>query len=239
MRTIEALPPGLYEMVVDRAVPGEEVVYFEARDTMTAMGCLAVYANPFLRPRPELVAPFRPPAEPEPGEPVRRAIDDLDRGGYAEAIVRMCVILSRAGGQFRQDRLERFSAMLHSRAPFDSLSAETRRRMIDTQSRLVETAGDAARAALMKMLKDDVDRFRAVNIVLDVVEIGPESPRPDRGVQRVAAHAAHPRAQLARRILIRDRRRRSRRSSASRAKVQPFSDRNPGICIMSNPPRPG
>jgi len=90
----------------------------------------------------------------------------------------MCVILSRAGGQFRQDRLERFSAMLHSRAPFDSLSAETRRQMIDAQSRLVETAGEDATAALMKMLKDDVDRFRAVNIVLDVMEIGPESP-PD------------------------------------------------------------
>jgi tellurite resistance protein len=296
MRTIEALPPGLYEMVVDRAVPGEEVVHFEARDTdairalcdpegqdepfavaaevadwamsgyemalaptlraltsqasaraikaanplrlqtlaqssanplmagvteaaacardhrvavtpdnpflraqgamidavarqfdlmgvardaMTEMGFLAVYANPFLRPRPELVPPFRPAAEPEPDEQVRRhAIDDIDRGGYAEAIVRMCVILSRAGGQFRQDRLERFSAMLHTRAPFDSLSADTRRQMIDSQSRLVETAGEAATAALMKMLKDDVDRFRAVNIVLDVMEIGPESP-PD------------------------------------------------------------
>jgi tellurite resistance protein len=293
MRTIEALPPGLYEMVVDRAVPGEEVVHFEERDTdairalcdpegqdepfavaaeaadwamrgyemalapslralssqasaraikaanplrlhslarssanplmegvaeaaararkgrvtvppdnpflraqgamidaiarqfdlmqvardaMTETGFLTLYANPFLRPRPDLVAPFRPPVEPDASHAVRHAIDDLDRGGYAEAIVRMCVILSRAGGQFRQDRLERFSAMLHTRAPFDSLSAETRRQMIDAQSRLVETAGEAATAALMKMLKDDVDRFRAVNIVLDVMEIGPDSP---------------------------------------------------------------
>jgi pimeloyl-ACP methyl ester carboxylesterase/tellurite resistance protein len=295
MRTIEALPPGLYEMVVDRAIPGEEVVHFEARDTdairalcdpeghdepfavaaeaadwamrgyemalaptlralssqasaraikaanplrlqtlaqssanplmagaaeaaahardarvavppdnpflraqgamidavarqfdlmqvardaLTEMGFLALYANPFLRPRPELVAPFRAPVEAEAALPARRLTEDLDRGGYAEAIVRMCVILSRAGGQFRQDRLERFSSMLHTRAPFDSLSAETRRQMIDTQSRLVETAGEAATAALMKMLKDDVDRFRAVNIVLDVMEIGPGSP-PD------------------------------------------------------------
>jgi hypothetical protein len=149
-----------------------------ARDAMTEIGFLAVYANPFLRPRPELAAPFRPPAASEPDKPVRQVIDDLDTGGYAEAIVRMCVILSRAGGQFRQDRLERFSAMLHTRAPFDSLSAETRRTMIDRQSRLVEAAGEAATTALMKLLKDDVDRFRAVNIVHDVMEIGPESP-PD------------------------------------------------------------
>lgn len=291
MRTIEALPPGLYEMVVDRAAPGEEVVHFEARDTdairalcdpeaedepfavaaeaadwvtrgyemtlaptlralssqasarairaanplrlqtlaqssanplmarvaeaaalarservtlspdnpflraqgamidavarqfelaqvardaLTEMGFLALYANPFLRPRPELVAPFRPPLEPvETRAPVT---DEIEHGGYAEAIVRMCVILSRAGGQFRQDRLERFSELLHTRAPFDSMSAETRRRMIDTQSRIVETANEAATAALMKMLQDDVDRYRAVNIVLDVMEIGPESP---------------------------------------------------------------
>lgn len=295
MRTIEALPPGLYEMVVDRAGPGEEVVHFEARETdairalcdpeaqdepfavasevadwamrgyelalaptlraltsqasarairaanplrlqtlaqssanpltagvaeaaaqardrrvevapdnpflraqgamidavarqfdlmqvvrdaITETGFLALYANPFLRPRPDLTAAFRPLAEPEPDLPARPLTDDMTRGGYAEAIVRMCVILSRVGGQFRQDRLERFSAMLHGRAPFDSLSAETRRQMIDSQSRLVEAAGQAATAALMKMLKDDVDRFRAVNIVLDVMEIGPDSP-PD------------------------------------------------------------
>jgi tellurite resistance protein len=149
-----------------------------ARDAMTEMGFLAFYANPFLRPRPDLVAPVRPPAPAAPDTPERPVTDDLTRGGYAEAIVRMCVILSRAGGQFRQDRLERFAAMLHSRAPFDSLSPDTRRRMIDQQSRIVETAGEAATAALMKMLKDDVDRFRAVNIVLAVMEIGPDSP-PD------------------------------------------------------------
>lgn len=58
------------------------------------------------------------------------------------------------------------------------MSAETRRQMIDTQSWLVERAGDAATAALMKMLKDDVRRYRSVHIVLDVMEIGPESPPP-------------------------------------------------------------
>jgi tellurite resistance protein len=294
MRTIEALPPGLYEMVVDRAQPGGDVVHFEARETdairalcdpqehdepfavaaefaewaqrgyemafaptlraissqasaraikaanplrlqtlaqssasplmtgvaeaaararaerappppdnpfvraqsalidavalqldavrvardaVTEMGFLALYANPFLHPRPELAKPFRPPPEPEPDLPARRPIDDVERGGYADAIVRMCVILSKAGGQFRQDRLERFSAMLHTRAPFDRLSAETRRQMIDTQSRIVEAAGEAATEALMTMLRDDVDRYRAVNIVLDVMEIGPDSPR--------------------------------------------------------------
>ena len=293
MRTIEALPPGLYEMVVDRATPGAEIVYFEGRETdailalcdpadqdepfamaaeaadlamrgyettlaptlralssqasarairaanplrlqnlvhssanplmagvagaaararagrvtpgpdnpflraqdamidivarqfdmmevvrdaMTEMGFLALYANPFLRPRPELVAPFRPPAEPETTHPAHDPAEDLARGGYAEAIVRMCVILSRAGGQLRQDRLERFSAMLRHRTPFETMSDARRREMIDTQSRLVETGGEAATAALMKMLKDDVDRYRAVNLVLDVMEIGPESP---------------------------------------------------------------
>jgi pimeloyl-ACP methyl ester carboxylesterase/tellurite resistance protein len=148
-----------------------------ARDALTEMGFLATYANPLLRPRPELAKPFQPPAEPASDPSVRLPAEDVERGGYADAIVRMCVILSRAGGQLRQDRLERFSAMLHTRAPFDSLSAETRRRMIDTQSRIVEAAGEAATKALMKMLRDDVDRYRAVNIVLDVMEIGPESPR--------------------------------------------------------------
>lgn len=145
------------------------------REAMIETGFLVFYASPLWRPQ-ESAGP-RPDAGPEvEARAIAEAMLKVDRGGYAEAIVRMCIILSRAGGQVRQDRIERFSAMLETRAPFTSIAPEARRRMIDEQSQIVDQVGPEAETALMRMLRDDVDRFRAVNIVHDLMDIGPDSP---------------------------------------------------------------
>lgn len=39
------------------------------------------------------------------------------------------------------------------------------RRLIDEQSRIVDQAGRAAEVALMRMLSDDIDRYRTVNLL--------------------------------------------------------------------------
>ncbi|MGO9132915.1 MAG: DUF3141 domain-containing protein [Methylovirgula sp.] len=100
------------------------------------------------------------------------AVEDMIKrakmGGYAEGIIRMLILLAHARGSVRRDRLERSDKLIHSIAPFSSMEPETRNHMIHEQSMIVELAGDAAITTLADVLKDPVDRYRALNFVLDV-----------------------------------------------------------------------
>jgi len=89
-------------------------------------------------------------------------------GGYAEGIIRMMILLARARCAVRRDRLERSDRLLHAHAPFNSMTPETRRSMIREQSAIVEFCGDEAITTLADILKDPVERYRALNLVMDV-----------------------------------------------------------------------
>jgi hypothetical protein len=99
---------------------------------------------------------------------VQEAIKRAKTGGYAEGIIRMLVLLARARGAVRRDRLERSDRLLHAHAPFNSMTHEMRRRMIHEQSVIVEFCGDDAITTLADILKDPVDRYRALNLVMEV-----------------------------------------------------------------------
>lgn len=99
---------------------------------------------------------------------VQEATKKAKVGGYAEGITRMLVLLARARGAVRRDHLERSDKLLHARPPFNSMTSEIRSRMIHEQSVIVEFAVDEAMTTLADLLKDPVDRYRALNLVLDV-----------------------------------------------------------------------
>ena len=99
---------------------------------------------------------------------MQEAIKKAKLGGYAEGIVRMLVLLARARGSVRRDRLERSDRLLHARPPFNSMTAETRSRIIHEQSVIVEFSGEDAITTLADILRDPVDRYRALNLVMDV-----------------------------------------------------------------------
>lgn len=99
---------------------------------------------------------------------VERVLDRVGAGGYPEAILRMLVLLARARGSVRRERLERSNAMLHSRAPFESMPADERAQMIHEQTLIVDLAGKDAITALPDMLRDDVDRIRALDLCLEI-----------------------------------------------------------------------
>jgi pimeloyl-ACP methyl ester carboxylesterase len=99
---------------------------------------------------------------------VQHAIKRLSAGGYAEGIVRMLVLLARARGGVRREKLERSDRLLHSRPPFNSMTAQTRAGMIREQSIIAEFCGDEAVTTLADILVDPVDRYRALNLVLEV-----------------------------------------------------------------------
>ena len=50
----------------------------------------------------------------------------IDRGGFAEAVIRMLILLAKSRGSVRRDRLERSSNVLTRDEPFSSLGAERR-----------------------------------------------------------------------------------------------------------------
>jgi hypothetical protein len=100
--------------------------------------------------------------------PVREAIGKAKIGGYAEGIIRMLVLLARARGSVRRDRLERSNKLLHSRPPFSSMTPEMRSHIIHEQTMVVEFAGGDAVTSLADLLKDPVDRYRALNLALEI-----------------------------------------------------------------------
>jgi len=143
-------------------------LYRDTRDAMIELTFHTIYATPFMR----VIVPQKAdePARhdiqkfPE----VREVLSHIEVGGYPEAIVRMMVLLARARGAVRRERLEKSNALLHSRAPFDTMTELQRSHLIHEQSMIVDLAPRDALASLPKMLKDEVDRLRALNHVLDV-----------------------------------------------------------------------
>lgn len=143
-------------------------LYRDVRDAWMEITFHALYATPWMRAigsegqQSAVVHDIRRLPE------VRAAIERIDRGGFAEGIVRILILLARARGAVRRDRLERSNRVLHSRAPFDSMSLEERTRIINEQSVIVHLVPDDALATLPNLLSDELDRIRAVNLALDV-----------------------------------------------------------------------
>lgn len=143
-------------------------LYRDARDAAIELTFHGLYGAPWMK-RLGSARHRRPQSHDIRKFPhVRDAINRAKIGGYAEGIVRMLILLARARGSVRRDRLERSDRLLHARPPFNSMTPEDRARMIHEQSVIVEFCGNEAVTALAELLKDPVDRYRALNFVMDV-----------------------------------------------------------------------
>ncbi len=112
-----------------------------------------------------------------PGPDVQDALTRIGEGGYAEAVVRMMILLARARGGVRRSRLARSNALLTGEPPFSELSISARQALIREQTLLVEFAPDEALASLPKLLPNADDCARALAAVADVA--GPEEELGD------------------------------------------------------------
>jgi pimeloyl-ACP methyl ester carboxylesterase len=157
----------LEQLVADQ-VEGSFNLCRDTRDALIELSFHALYGTPWMqhlgamrhaRPQSHDVSKF---------PHVQDAIKRARQGGYAEGIIRMLILLARTRGSVRRDRLERSDRLLHARPPFNSMSPELRSRMIYEQSLIVEFAGSEAIATLADILRDPVDRYSALNLVLDV-----------------------------------------------------------------------
>jgi pimeloyl-ACP methyl ester carboxylesterase len=103
---------------------------------------------------------------------VRAALNRVAEGGYAEAVVRMMILLARARGGVRRSRLARSQALLTGESPFAELTAAARQALIREQTLIVEVAPEEALASLPALLPEAADRRRAIEVVEAVA--GPE-----------------------------------------------------------------
>lgn len=128
----------------------------------------ALYANPFL-------ARLAPPKVTDPnagfGDPlrelpqVREALAGMSRGGFAEAVIRMLVLMARSRGAVRQSRLERSNMILNTTSPFRELGDTVRSEMIHGQTLIIDFEPELAVSTLPTLLPDRADRKRAIDLV--------------------------------------------------------------------------
>ena len=151
-------------------------LYRDMRDATYELTFNAIFGAPWMHrlgERRQLGTAGSPVASFRDLPQVQTALDTIDRGGFAEAVIRMMILLAHARGSVRRSRLERSNALLSQTEPFASMSAEERAQMIHDQTVIIDFEPDRAVSALPLLLPDAAERRRAFDIVAEVA--GPRS----------------------------------------------------------------
>jgi hypothetical protein len=117
----------------------------------------------------------------------------IDRGGFAEAVVRMLILLAESRGSVRRDRLHRSANVLTKDEPFASLGAERRTALIREQSIIVEFEPDRAIETLPDLISERQERQDAIDVVEFIAgSVDDMEPYTIRTLQRFRAVFALP-----------------------------------------------
>jgi len=140
-------------------------LYRDMRDGMVETLFTMVYASPMMRAigatEPGRISEA-PAADLRTYADVRLALEQIEEGAYAEAVIRMLILLAHARKSVRRDRLERSNEVLAEHQPFASMGVATRNRIIHQQSLTVEFEPEQALSTLPRLLPAAEDRARAI-----------------------------------------------------------------------------
>ncbi|MEM1312971.1 MAG: DUF3141 domain-containing protein [Pseudomonadota bacterium] len=161
-RRSERIAADLMEQFIDM---GRDV-----RDAAYEMTFFSLWGGPWAQAfgRPNAVRRARKKPEELRALPeVLSAIDSMSHGGFAEAVIRMLVLLAESRGSVRRDRLERSARVLTQDEPFRSLTMDKRARILREQTlvatfepeRAVETLADLLPDARLRELAAAVVQF--------------------------------------------------------------------------------
>jgi hypothetical protein len=106
-------------------------------------------------------------------------------GGYAEAVIRMMILLADARGGVRRSRLARSNTLLTTEPPFVGMSPVARQAMIREQTVIVTLMREEALATLPSLLRSAADRRKALAAVEHVA--GPEEELGEKARDMLAA----------------------------------------------------
>lgn len=144
----------------------------DARDALSEATFLALYGTPFMHwvgREHAYERTKRPLSELRHLPQVETVLMHIEQGGFAEAVIRMLILLAQTRTSVRRDRLERSSHVLTMDAPFATLGPERRAAIIHEQSVIVEFEPERAVGTLVKLLPDPAERAKAIEVVEFVV----------------------------------------------------------------------
>ncbi len=140
----------------------------DLRDAWSELAFYGLYASPLMEwvgRTHNFQRTLKDPAELRWLPEVRTILHNIGRGGFAEAVIRMLIVLAEARGSVRRTRLERSAHVLTHDEPFASLGAERRAELIHEQTVIVNFEKEQAIAALARLLSGTDERQRAVGVV--------------------------------------------------------------------------
>jgi pimeloyl-ACP methyl ester carboxylesterase len=108
---------------------------------------------------------------------------NLTQGGYAEAVIRMMILLADARGAVRRSRLARSNQLLTTEAPFAQMSAAERMAVIRDQTMIATLFPEEAIKTLTVLLPDAASRRKALKAVETVA--GPDQELGDNARARL------------------------------------------------------
>jgi pimeloyl-ACP methyl ester carboxylesterase len=131
-----------------------ETAFHAVYGTLAAMGITG-----------DVPSPAAAPPDATLGPEVQEALSRTAKGGYAEAVVRMLILLAQARGGVRRSRLARSNALLEGEAPFAAMTPAERQALIREQTVIATLAQEEALAALPALLPTAKERQRAMAAV--------------------------------------------------------------------------
>jgi pimeloyl-ACP methyl ester carboxylesterase len=143
-------------------------LFRDFREAWFEMAFQAIYGTPFMHwigRTHDYRRVFPPRSELRNVPEVQSILLNIERGGFAEAVIRMLIILAETRGSVRRDRLRRSFEVLSRDEPFASLGPKRRVALIHEQAVIVEFEPERAVESLPVLLPQQDQREKAIAVV--------------------------------------------------------------------------